>query len=302
MGMQVEVGGWSKGYGFTTGQRSDGPANHAWNAVRIDGRWQLMDPTWGAGYLDNRMRFVRFFQEHYFLTDPGAFVFDHFPEDPHWQLLERPLSAADYRNLVYLRPMFFLAGFRIESSPTARIAAGDRVLVTLGVTRPVQMSAQVVDAATDRPLSGEFAFVQVNDTLAEIRAAFPRAGDYVLRVFAKEQGAGGPLEWVLDYRVRASRGATDAAFPVAYSDFGATGAWLLESLSGTLEAGRTYRFRLRAPGALEVAVVSGGRWTHLTHDGAEFSGAVNALSGDNVVFAKYGATSNFVGLLRYVGR
>ena len=303
MGLQVQVvPGWSKGYGYTSGQRFDGPTNHAWNAVRIDGQWRLMDPTWGAGYLDEGTQFVRRFQEHYFLTAPEAFIFDHLPQDPRWQLLDRPVSAGEYADFVYLRPMFFLAGFRIGSHPRARIATDDRVAVTLGVTQPVQMTALVVEAATDRPLDDELTFVQVSATEARIDAVFPRAGDYLLRVFAKPLGTDGSLSWVLDYRVQVSRGASDAAFPMAYGGFGVRGATLLEPLSGVLQAGRAYRFRLRAPGALDVAVVAGGRWTHLAASGEEFSGDVPAAPGNVIVYAKYEPTAEFTGLLRYTGR
>jgi len=303
MGLEVRVvSGWSKGYGYTTGQRFDGPTNHAWNAVRVDGRWRLMDPTWGAGYLDQQGRFVRRFQEHYFLTAPDAFVFDHLPQDPQWQLLDRPVTAEEYVDLAFLRPMFFTAGFRIGSHPRARIAATDRVAITLGTTQPVQMSARVLDAATDRPLEGEFGFVQVAGGEAQIQVAFPRPGDYLVRIFAKPQGAEGPLSWVMDYRVTASRGTPDAAFPMAFTGFGARGAWLFEPLGGLLQAGQSYHFRLRAPGALDVAVVANGQWTHLTRAGEEWAGDATAAAGNVVVFAKYDPTSNFTGLLRYTGR
>jgi len=125
MGLEVQVvSGWSKGYGYTPGQRFEGPTNHAWDAVRIDGTWRLMDPTWGAGYLDESLRFVRRFQDHYFLTEPGEFVFDHLPQDSSWQLLDRPLTAAEYADLVYLRPMFFEAGFRIGNPIWASCRSG----------------------------------------------------------------------------------------------------------------------------------------------------------------------------------
>jgi len=303
MGLEVQVvSGWSKGYGYTSGQRFDGPTNHAWMAVRIGGSWRLMDPTWGAGYLDQQTRFVRRFQEHYFLTSPDAFIFDHFPQDPQWQLLDRPVTAEEYENLAFLRPMFFTVGFRIGSHPRARIAAADRVAITLGTTQPVQMSARVLEAANDRPLEGEFGFVQVASGEAQIQAAFPRAGDYLIRIFAKPQGAEGPLGWVMDYRVTASRGTSDAMFPTTFTGFGARGAWLFEPLGGVLQAGQSYRFRLRAPGALDVAVVANGVWTHLTQSGEEWAGDATAAAGNVVVYAKYDPTSNFTGLLRYTGR
>jgi hypothetical protein len=303
MGLQIQVvAGWSKGYGYTPGQRFDGPTNHAWNAVRVDGQWRLMDATWGAGFLDQQSRFVRRFQDHYFLTAPDAFVFDHLPQEPRWQLLERPISAAEYEDLVYLRPMFFLAGFRIGSPRNARLTAAGRTTVTLGVTTPVQMMARVVDAATDRPLEGEWTFVRVGASEARVDAVFPGPGDYVLRVFAKPLGAEGPLAWVLDYRVQATVGAPDAAFPAAFGGFGAHGAELLEPMTGLLQAGRPYRFRLRAPGALDVAVVAGGRWTHLGRVGEEWAGDLQATAGEIVVYAKYEPAGSFTGLLKYTGR
>jgi hypothetical protein len=303
MGLKVDiVRGWSKGYGYTPGQKLDGPTNHAWNAVEIDGRWHLMDPTWGAGYLDGAMQFVRRFQEHYFLTKPEEFVFDHLPENPSWQLLERPLSAAQYADLVYLRPMFFQAGFRIGSHDHLAIAADSRLTVTLGVSRSVEMSAQVLDAASQRPVGGELAFVQVATDQARIDARFPRPGDYLLRLFAKPLGAAGDLDWVLDYRVRAARGAADAVFPTTYGAFGARRAWLFSPLDGVLRAGQRYTFRLRAPEALEVAVVAGGRWIRLTRQGEEFVGQAAAAQGPVVVYARYRPGADFEGLLRYTGR
>jgi len=303
MGLQIQVvSGWSKGYGYTSGQRFDGATNHAWNAVRIGGQWRLMDATWGAGYLDQHSQFVRRFQEHYFLTAPDAFVFDHLPQDPRWQLLERPVSAAEYEDLVYLRPMFFLAGFRIGSHQRARITAAGRTTVTLGVTQPVQLMARVVDAASDRSLEGELTFVQVGQAEARIDAVFPRAGDYVLRVFAKPLGADGSLAWILDYRVQATAGAPEAVFPMAFGSFGARGATLLEPMTGLLRAGRAYRFRLRAPGALDVAVLAGGQWTHLTRAGEDWVADVAVVSGDIMVMAKYDGQTNFTGLLKYTGR
>jgi hypothetical protein len=121
-------------------------------------------------------------------------------------------------------------------------------------------------------------------------------------VFAKARGAAGPLGWVLDYRVSAARGSRDAAFPVPYSGFAARGAWLMETLSGVLDAGRTYLFRLRAPGALEVILVSGAKRTMLTRSGEEFSGEVSAPAGETVMYAKYAGGGEYQGLLRYVGR
>ncbi len=66
---------------------------HAWNAVRIDEKWYLLDNTWGAGYIDSDTeRFKRRFEEKYFMTEPSQFVLDHYPHDPLFQMMENPVT------------------------------------------------------------------------------------------------------------------------------------------------------------------------------------------------------------------
>jgi hypothetical protein len=303
MGLQVAmIKGWSKGYGYNSGDQFTGPMNHSWNAVMIDGQWRLMDVTWGSGYLDDKTQFVRAFQEHYFLTRPEDFVFDHLPGDPTWQLLPRVVSSAEFGEMVDVRPMFFAAGLSLLSDKRAHITATDRATITLGVTKPVEMVAQVVDATTDQPARGEYAFVQVNDERAEITAAFPHAGNWVVRLFAKHLGAEGPLDWVLDYSVKATRGSRQGEFPTPYATFGRSGVWIIETPTGVMEVGKTYQIRLRAPGAREMLFVSGETRIPLVKNGDEFSAALVAASGESVLYGKFGSSEKLMGLLRYVGK
>jgi len=66
---------------------------HAWNAVKIDGQWHLLDATWAAGYTDPEVsKFTRKLSAGYFKTPPAWFAQNHFPDDPDWQLLEKPLD------------------------------------------------------------------------------------------------------------------------------------------------------------------------------------------------------------------
>lgn len=48
----VTVPGYSKGFGYQTGQSFSGEFDHAWNAVYLEGRWHLLDSTWGSGLVD----------------------------------------------------------------------------------------------------------------------------------------------------------------------------------------------------------------------------------------------------------
>jgi hypothetical protein len=45
--------------------------------------------------------------EYYFMPAPSQLIYTHFPDDPAWQLLERPLTLDEFENLVPVKPAFF---------------------------------------------------------------------------------------------------------------------------------------------------------------------------------------------------
>ena len=73
-------------------------SNHAWNAVKVNGKFQLFDLTWAAGGVSSSNIFTKKFNPLYFNTEPSVFVLNHFPDDQNWQLLENPISKNSYIN------------------------------------------------------------------------------------------------------------------------------------------------------------------------------------------------------------
>jgi len=72
----------------------DGVGGHAWNAVKVDGQWLLLDSCWGAGTCGGE--FHREFRLHFFGVHPEVLLFSHFPTDTKWQLLPTPLSYREF--------------------------------------------------------------------------------------------------------------------------------------------------------------------------------------------------------------
>jgi hypothetical protein len=85
------IPGYSKGYGYFPGAKFT-DENHAWNAVKVDGKWELLDVTWGAGTVDQKKTYKKQFNEIYFMPPKEIFLVDHLPLDPMWQLIECPIS------------------------------------------------------------------------------------------------------------------------------------------------------------------------------------------------------------------
>ncbi|MCU0348616.1 MAG: hypothetical protein MUC59_16885 [Saprospiraceae bacterium] len=68
---------------------------HAWNAVKWDGKWHLIDATWGAGSVDGD-KFMKQKNRGYFDTPPAFFAQNHLPDSVKWQLLEQPLGKKEF--------------------------------------------------------------------------------------------------------------------------------------------------------------------------------------------------------------
>lgn len=74
-------------------------ANHSWAAVWLNGKWQLIDVTWGSGYtIEGTTNFIRKRNDWFFFTAPEKFILDHYPKDAQWQLLKDTVSWQTFIN------------------------------------------------------------------------------------------------------------------------------------------------------------------------------------------------------------
>lgn len=89
-----------EGYGRTIQDRIGyGSLDHAWNAVFLNGKWFLCDPTWASGNVDISLdKFQRNFSRYYFLTDPNLFIADHYPKEASWMLLHDKPTLKEFLN------------------------------------------------------------------------------------------------------------------------------------------------------------------------------------------------------------
>ncbi len=79
------------GYGKTSTTDIDklNTPNHSWNAIKLDEKWYLCDPTWASGIPNPKTNMFTFeYNNGYFLTNPQLFAINHHPINSKWQLLE----------------------------------------------------------------------------------------------------------------------------------------------------------------------------------------------------------------------
>jgi hypothetical protein len=86
------------GYGktsMTNIDKTDSP-NHSWNAIKLDKKWYLCDPTWASGIPDSETNIFKFeYNDGYFLSNPELFIINHFPQDENWTLLKKEAHTFD---------------------------------------------------------------------------------------------------------------------------------------------------------------------------------------------------------------
>jgi hypothetical protein len=288
----VKIVGYGKGYSYRPGENFTGPYNHAWNAVMINGSWYLVDATWGAGYLGNA-GYVHRFDDHYFLTPPSQFIFDHLPDEERWQLLDEPLSKEEFERLVYVESDFF--NLKLElGERNGSIATGGEVNISVYAPMDVVMMASLESKSGE--LEGR-TFCQRDGDRYDILARFPEAGSYIIKAYAKRKDDPGVYNSVLQYNINAASGG-GSGFPMTFGRFSEVGAYLFSPMEGSLKSGESRNFKIRVPGASEVAVVCGKEWTKLTAEGDLFDGNVTVAEGDAGIFANFGG-EKWAGMVRY---
>ena len=141
------------------------------------------------------------------------------------------------------------------------------------------------------------------DAQVELTALASRSGRYDINIFSKKIGSSDEYAFVSSYPFEHQvtlGNALDRYFPATFGQFIEGGVYLDGPLYSPLAAGSTVRFRLRVPGATQVALSVGDDFVFLTQESEWFSGEVSvAMSGEVVVLAAYDASGEFHGLARY---
>jgi len=299
-GLEVmTIPGFAKGYSYIPGG-NDNESNHAWNAVKIDGEWELVDATWGAGYIDESGKYTRRLENHYFMTEPEELIYTHLPEDKKWQLMRNPISKSNFLMLAGLKPSFFKYGLKIVSHRESIITTGKFVNVELQTPDDVSIIGSILK--NDVELEKTMVFSQFRNGKYSINAIFPERGKYTLRIFAA-RGRQETYDWVLDYTVVASAGAgNNASFPLAYGDFRYRQAYLHSPMEGRLIPGKTYDFGIEVPGAEDVVLFLGEKHNRLERAGGSagmFSGRIKAGWEEIRIGAKFPGNDMYEILLKY---
>ncbi len=204
------ISGYGRGIGFDASTEAASPygSNHAWNAVRIGELWYLIDATWDTGYVDPRtMRFGAMYETSYLFADPRAFLHTHFPSDPRWQLIEKPISYQQFCALPYLTGRFFQQGLALSEEVTLVTKVNDKMEFT--VSAPEE--AAVLAIATDGQGHMVPIYQEKDGGKLRFQVAFAAAGRYKVELSVGESKPGTFAQSYIgagEFLIEASHGTT----------------------------------------------------------------------------------------------
>ncbi|NRD24589.1 hypothetical protein HNV10_15145 [Winogradskyella litoriviva] len=130
LGITCEVISGSSKQSYREIGRIRNSSNHAWNAVKIENQWQLIDATWSTGNLLNSPNTFNF-NDTYFFTNPEVFILSHFPEKEKWQLIDKPMDRSTFFHLPIIYHTFIDSEIKLSKKTNGLLKVKEKGTIQL---------------------------------------------------------------------------------------------------------------------------------------------------------------------------
>ena len=178
----VGISGWSKGFGYKG--YLDEYTDHAWNSVRVGGRWYQLDCTWDAGVVEYK-KFVKKYSTSWLFATPRVFLYSHLPEKEDSQYHAPILTKEQFLQEPYIVPEFFDLGFSFKDPMpgyTTVISGPTKFELSLAGSGKGVWAELFSAAGGD--IVPQSVWVNRNGSCVSLELDVPNRNDYVARVFA----------------------------------------------------------------------------------------------------------------------
>ncbi len=109
--------------------------DHAWNAVKINNKWKLVDVTWASGSALGRTWKQRF-SDYYFFTDPDEFVKTHLPSTKGLSFSKKEPSKRDFFSLPIYSRGYFQHDLELLSPLNGEIKTNPNATIQFEIKKP----------------------------------------------------------------------------------------------------------------------------------------------------------------------
>ena len=269
-----KVSGYARGVGTDISTENPKASNHAWNIVKIDDCWYLIDCTWDSGYMKGKSSVQAYTTDWLFLK-PEHFIYTHLPSDAKNQLIQPALSAAEFTALPDFRPKLFeIAGDSFNS-----IKKNNSAVYYYSIEAKIKEGwklTYVLSAVAGPEVKNEI-WTEKEGNITETIFQFPAAGLYnVFLYYGRETSLSG--QSCGQFILNASE-ASSIKYPTVYP-VKSKSAKLISPRQIPLAGGESVIFEVFCDDRAFVAVIIGRSFIQLENDGnGNFTGAVSIPKG-----------------------
>ncbi|MEP3211001.1 MAG: transglutaminase domain-containing protein [Maribacter sp.] len=178
--------------------------NHSWNAVELNGKWYLCDPTWSAGRIvleDAGPKFEPDYFDSYFLADPELFIRNHYPLEINSSFLPQPPTFNQFiEGPVIYKEAFVLEVFPLQPAKMKLEAKKNKALsFTLRV--PNDIKSETISLAVNKSGSDQTIHPQIVSVKNEctLKYSFEKTGSYDVHIKVDDT-------YIATYVVRVKKG------------------------------------------------------------------------------------------------
>ena len=240
VGIHCEViDGYSKGAGYKPNNQLDSDTfRNQWTCVYVGGAWRFVNCNWGARHVkgprDNSLTYKC--DEFYFLTDPEDHIYQHFPDESSWQLLEESITLQDFINLPVVKSPFFNCGLKFIHPYEAVLFAPDGMLdVVIQQPRLLPFAAKL--KSKSKGISSEMlverTLIRAIANEISVTINLPCTGVYYLDLFVASSFDSPIMDNACCFQIRCAGTSKDAH--VSYPQVGCFGRTLAMDKLGIVE-------------------------------------------------------------------
>ena len=99
----IQISGYSKGFGYKTGDKLK-KADHAWNAINLNGKWEYVESTWSAANKQEKA-----FNPYHFIVPAHIFLNNHYSEAYQYQ--KEKITLEQFENRICFTLDYYLLDF-----------------------------------------------------------------------------------------------------------------------------------------------------------------------------------------------
>ncbi|VDL18577.1 unnamed protein product [Hymenolepis diminuta] len=192
------ISGYSKGAGYRPGMslKQGSLFRNTWLVVFVADGWRFVNCNWAARYATSTWSSLSSglpdtsppkCDDFYFFTDPEQHIFEHWPDNKVWQLLQaKPVSQARFVSLPVLKSAFFNAGLSLKKPYSQKLVTKNgQVSIKLRMPYFIGISCSLENCADGSFLRG-FSLAEVlikPPDMVRIHCAPSQPGRYYLNVY-----------------------------------------------------------------------------------------------------------------------